>query len=67
MKRSKLKWEPRCHWCKADLTSTKKKTTPAFSDWPELPAGTGVVVCGTKCPERPPGAPVGTKFGEGHE
>ena len=60
MKRSNTKMEMICHWCKRDILTTNKKTIPAFSDWPQLPAGTGVVVCGSRCPKKPEGAPVGT-------
>ncbi len=53
-----------CHWCKTSLISFSAKTDPAFSSWPGLPPGTGVVVCGASCPERPDGAPVGSRFGD---
>lgn len=52
-----------CHWCKKELTGKRhNKTTPAFSNWPELPVGVGVIVCGEACPERPEGAPVGARL-----
>lgn len=62
MKRSNTKMEMICHWCKQTILTTNKKTTPAFSDWPSLPTGTTVVVCGNRCPKRPTGAPVGTRL-----
>lgn len=34
-----------CHWCKRTLIGTRhNRTTAAFSDWPDLPVGVGVVV-----------------------
>lgn len=53
-----------CHWCKEPIRGhgPMNKTTPQFSDWPQLSAGTGVVVCGENCPARPVGAPVGARF-----
>jgi len=60
MQRSKHKMEMICHWCKRDIVTTNYKTIPRFTDWPALPIGTAVVVCGKRCPERPKGAPVGS-------
>lgn len=66
MKRSRVPAEPICHWCKQDLPGrvlSRWLTSPAFTDWPGLPSGTGVPVCGPNCPQRPGSAPVGTRFG----
>jgi hypothetical protein len=56
------RWEPRCAWCGDRLIVGKElraTTTPGFSEYPELPPGTGVAVCGRRCRNRPDGAPVG--------
>ena len=63
MKRSVHDLGPVCHWCKQPVNlDSVKKTLPAFTDWPWLPTGTGVIVCGDKCDKRPAGAPVGTNI-----
>lgn len=61
MNRSKAPYEPICHWCKEPIISGVKHslTHPVYSDWPNLPTGVGVAVCGKNCPERPKDAPVG--------
>jgi hypothetical protein len=59
--RSTRKFDPVCHWCKAPLTAgvLHQVTTAKFSEFPALPSGVGVAVCGKKCPNRPEAAPVG--------
>ena len=62
---SKAPYAPRCHWCKGALDPQRYPrylTAPADSEWPDLPLGVGVAVCGHACPNRPAGAPVGTDF-----
>jgi len=51
-----------CTWCRGSVISTNKKTLPRFTKFPQLPTGTGVVVCGSRCKERPEGAPVGSEM-----
>ncbi len=56
---------PLCHWCGIDLPEGRPgvplpQTSPEFTRWPLLPAGTGVRVCGEACSKRPEGAPVGS-------
>ena len=58
MRRSKTQQKHRCHWCKEEVSSTKAVTEPRFTDMPELPRGTGVVVCGDDCPRMPNDAKV---------
>lgn len=51
-----------CTWCKRDVVTLNAKTLPEFTDYPGLPAGTLVIVCGKRCPSRPAGAPVGSRL-----
>lgn len=65
MRRSRTPFEPRCHWCKRPLVSSHRRPIrahPRYTDFPDLPAGTGVLVCGAACPQRPAGAVAGTRF-----
>jgi hypothetical protein len=62
MKRSTVAYQAICHWCKTPVVTEAKRTTPAYTDWPSLPAGSSVVVCGLRCPQRPQGAPVGRGY-----
>lgn len=50
-----------CHWCHRPCLGILR-TTPAYTRYPNLPAGTGVIVCGASCPDRPDGAPVGERL-----
>ncbi len=58
MNRSRHELVAVCHWCKATLDEVTWRTFPQFTEWPLLPAGTKVGVCGPQCKEQPSGAVV---------
>jgi hypothetical protein len=62
MRRNSAPFTMLCTWCGRTVVSMRARTLPEFTRFPDLPAGTAVIVCGKRCPERPAGAPVGSRI-----
>jgi len=58
--RSRQTFDYVCTWCKHPVATFNAKTLPHYTDHPNLPVGTLVIVCGPRCKSRPEGAPVGS-------